>query len=49
MRVRPRGGPWAADVCASLWLESHLLFQIPAADGRADGNPDDDDIPVSAW
>jgi hypothetical protein len=45
--VRARGGPWAADVRASLWLESQLLLPIPAADGRADGNPDDDDIPVS--
>jgi hypothetical protein len=45
--VWSRGGLWAADVCASLWLESQLLLQISAADGRADGNPDDDDMAVS--
>jgi hypothetical protein len=47
VRVRARGGSWAAYVLASLWLESPLLLQIPAADGRADGDPDDNDIPVS--
>ena len=47
MRVRSRGGPGAADVRASLWLESQLLLQIPAADGRADGDPDDNDRAVS--
>ncbi len=45
--MRARGGPWAADVCASMWLESQLLLQISAADGRADGNPDNDDNSVS--
>jgi hypothetical protein len=45
--VRARGGPRAADVCGSLWLESQLLLQISAADGCADGDPDDNDIPVS--
>jgi hypothetical protein len=47
VRVRARGGLWAADVCASMWLEFPLLLQIPAADGRADGDPDDNDISVS--
>jgi hypothetical protein len=45
VRVRACGGRWAADVCASLWLESQLLLQI--ADGRADGDSDDNDISVS--
>jgi hypothetical protein len=45
--VRARGGSWAADVRASLWLGSRLLLQIAAAEGRADGNSNDDDIPVS--
>jgi hypothetical protein len=47
MCVRARGGLWAADVRASMWLESQLLLQIPAADGRADGDPDDNDRAVS--
>jgi hypothetical protein len=47
VRVRSRGGPGAADVRASLWLESQLLLQIPATDGRADGDPDDNDRAVS--
>jgi hypothetical protein len=45
--VQARGGPRAADVRASMWTESQLLLQIPAADGRADGNPDEHDLPVS--
>jgi hypothetical protein len=45
--VRTSRGPWAADVCASLWFESQLHLQIPAADGRADGNPDEHDFLVS--
>jgi hypothetical protein len=45
--VQSRGGPRAADVRASLWLERQLLLQIAAADGRADRNPHEHDIPVS--
>ncbi len=45
--VRSRGGPRAADVRASLWHKHQLLLQIAAADGRADGNPDERDIIVS--
>jgi hypothetical protein len=37
----------AADVHASLWLQSQLLLQIAAFDGCADGNPDDNNMAVS--
>jgi hypothetical protein len=30
-----------------MWLESRLLLQIAVADGRADGDPDNDDRAVS--
>jgi hypothetical protein len=47
VRVWSPDGPRAADVRGSMWLESQLLLQSVAADGRADGDPYEHDIPVS--